>query len=77
MTDDVEKDPQDQQTVGPTVPKEPGEIGWPADAAKPTDPSVPAKGAGAAHGAYDPGPGTPPNDEPVTDDLLPRRAKRK
>ena len=33
--------PQDQQTVGPTVPKEPGEIGWPADAAQPVSEAPP------------------------------------
>lgn len=56
-----DENPQDQQTVGPTVPKEPGEIGWHADASAPGDLSVPEKGSGGV-GPYEPGPSTPPND---------------
>lgn len=56
-----DENPQDQQTVGPTVPKEPGEIGWHADADAPGDLSTPEPGSGGV-GPYEPGPSTPPND---------------
>jgi hypothetical protein len=56
-----DENPQDQQTVGPTVPKEPGEIGWHADADAPGDLSVPEPGSGGV-GPYEPAPATPPND---------------
>lgn len=54
--------PQDQQTAGPTVPDEPGEIGWPADASEPGDPSIPEAGSGT--------PGFPVVPEPVAPTVL-------
>lgn len=56
-----DENPQDQQTVGPTEPKEPGEIGWHADADEPGDLSAPVPGSGGV-GPYEPGAATPPND---------------
>lgn len=54
-----DENPQDQQTVGATVPKEPGEIGWHADAPEPGDLSSPEPGSGGV-GPYEPPETTPP-----------------
>lgn len=75
-----DENPQEQQTVGPTGPKEPGEIGWPANWDAPGDPSTPEPGAGAPHGGYDvdadrsplPQPEVPADEaEPVAHEVQP------